>query len=316
MKQNEFFYIKEVAKHHSFSKASKALGISQPALSNYIKKVEESLGVLLFDRSISPIEITEFGKIYLQYADEVIQAGDKLNSIMSDLQNLKKGELIIGSTASFSTGYLPGPLSIFHNSYPGINLKIIEGKVSEVREQCLIGEVDMFLSDSDINDELFDKKILFDERIIMVVPRELEINEKIKDYRVPLQETVKGNLCDKKYKSLSLKVMKDQNFILLNEQQHIRHMVDRMFNNAGFHPNVVMQVPQTITGLAMSIAGVGISFVAESTIKYNNLEEHPYYYKVGGDKEAIRTMCIAYKKGKYIPNAGQKFIEILKEQLG
>ena len=196
MKQNEFFYIKEVAKHHSFSKASKALGISQPALSNYIKKVEESLGVLLFDRSISPIEITEFGKIYLQYADEVIQAGDKLNSIMSDLQNLKKGELIIGSTASFSTGYLPGPLSIFHNSYPGINLKIIEGKVSEVREQCLIGEVDMFLSDSDINDELFDKKILFDERIIMVVPRELEINEKIKDYRVPLQEIVKGNLCD------------------------------------------------------------------------------------------------------------------------
>ena len=87
MKQNEFYYIKEVAKHHSFSKASKALGISQPALSNYIKKVEESLGVLLFDRSISPIEITEFGKIYLQYADEVIYAGDKLNSIMSDLLN-------------------------------------------------------------------------------------------------------------------------------------------------------------------------------------------------------------------------------------
>ena len=110
--------------------------------------------------------------------------------------------------------------------------------------------------------------------------------------------------------------MKEQNFILLNEQQHIRHMVDRMFENAGFKPSVVMQVPQTITGLAMSMAGVGISFVAESTIKYNNLEEHPYYYKVGGDKEAIRTMCIAYKKGKYIPNAGQKFIEILKEQLG
>jgi len=62
MNNNEFTYIKEVAKQKSFSKASKALGISQPALSNYIKKLEDRTGVLLFDRSISPIEITEFGK--------------------------------------------------------------------------------------------------------------------------------------------------------------------------------------------------------------------------------------------------------------
>lgn len=60
MNNNEFTYIKEVAKQKSFSKASKALGISQPALSNYIKKLEDRMGVLLFDRSISPIEITEF----------------------------------------------------------------------------------------------------------------------------------------------------------------------------------------------------------------------------------------------------------------
>lgn len=55
MNNNEFTYIKEVAKQKSFSKASKALGISQPALSNYIKKLEDRMGVLLFDRSISPI---------------------------------------------------------------------------------------------------------------------------------------------------------------------------------------------------------------------------------------------------------------------
>lgn len=106
MKRNEFYYIKEVAKQNSFSKAAKELGISQPALSNYIKKIEESVGVLLFDRSISPIEITEFGKIYLAYANEVIQATEKMNNIMSDLQDLKRGELKIGSTACFSTGFL------------------------------------------------------------------------------------------------------------------------------------------------------------------------------------------------------------------
>mgnify|MGYP003360160948 CR=1 FL=1 len=52
MNSNEFNYIKEVATKQSFSKASKALGISQPALSNYVKKIEDRLGVPLFDRSI------------------------------------------------------------------------------------------------------------------------------------------------------------------------------------------------------------------------------------------------------------------------
>lgn len=316
MKRNEFYYIKEVAKHSSFSKAAKELGISQPALSNYIKKIEESIGVLLFDRSISPIEITEFGKIYLKYANEVIQATDRMNNIMSDLQDLKRGELKIGSTACFSTGFLPGPLSMFHNQYPGINLKIFEGRVSEISESCLRGDVDMYLTDADIDDDLFDKEILFDERIVMVVPKDMKINDKIEKYRVPVEEIVNGNLCDKKYQPLDLSVMKEQDFILLNEIQHIRQRVDQMFKNAGYKPNVIMQVPQTTTGLAMSIAGVGISFATESTIKYNNLKEHPYYYKVGSDKEAIRTMSVAYKKGKYISSAGQKFIDILKEQLG
>lgn len=316
MKNNEFYYIKEVARQRSFSKAAKILGISQPALSNYIKKIEESMGVLLFDRSISPIEITEFGKAYLSYADVVIQATDKMNNVMSDLQELKRGEIKLGSTACFSTGYLPGPISVFHDNYPGINMKVIEGEVSEVSDRCLEGDVDMYLTDADIDDELFDKEILFSERLVMAVPKSLPINEKIKEYRVPLEEIVNGNLSDTEYKSLDLGEMVEQKFILLNDNQHIRQMVDQMFKNAGFPPKVVMQVPQTTTGLAMSIVDVGISFVAESTIKYNNLREHPYYYKVGSDKETIRTMCIAYKKGKYISNAGRKFIEILKEQLG
>lgn len=314
MKKNEFDYVKEVANEQSFSKAAKKLGVSQPALSNYINKLEGRLGVLLFDRSISPIEITEFGKYYLQYADEVKEATDRLSCIISDLQEIKTGELIIGSTACFSTGYLPGPISEFNNKYPGVNIRIIEGKVSEVMGKCLQGEVDMFLSDADIDENLFDKNILFDERLIMVVPKQSSINEKIIEYRVPVEEIINGNL--KEYNNLNLKIMKDEKFILLNEDQHIRHIVDRMFETAGFKPNVVMQVPQTITGMSMSIAGIGISFVAESTIKYSNTKDHPYYYKVGKDKDAMRTMCVAYKKGKYIPTAGKKFMETLEEVLG
>ena len=58
--------LKKWRKKKAFSKASKKLGISQPALSSYINKLEKKWGILLFDRSISPIELTEFGESYLR----------------------------------------------------------------------------------------------------------------------------------------------------------------------------------------------------------------------------------------------------------
>ena len=99
--------------------------------------------------------------------------------------------------------------------------------------------------------------------------------------------------------------MKDEEFVLLNEDQHVRRMVDSIFEKAGFTPNVILQTSQTVTGLA----------ITETTIKYNNIKNHAYYYKVGSDEDAVRTMCVAYKKGKYISKACRKFIDTLKEEL-
>ncbi len=68
--------------------------------------------------------------------------------------------------------------------------------------------------------------------------------------------------------------MKDEEFVLLNEDQHVRRMVDSIFEKAGFTPNVILQTSQTVTGLAMTLANMGISFATETTIKYNNIKNH------------------------------------------
>ena len=316
MKKSEFIYVREVAKEKSFSVAAKKIGISQPALSSYINKLEKKLGVLLFDRSISPIELTEYGKSYLEYADTVMEASEKFEGIISDLSELKTGKITIGSTACFSMGYLPRAISAFHSKYEGICFNIIEGKVPEMLNKCFDGEVDMVLSDEDIVDDLFDKEVLFEERIIMSVPPMAPINETLKEYAIPAEEIINGNLNNSKYKELDISILKEENFLLLNGDQPIRFIVDDIFRKAGFQPKEIMQIPQTTTGLAMTIAGLGVSFVAESTIKYSNLEQHPVYYKVGTKESTSRKMCVAYKKNKYISKAGREFIEQLKEIFG
>lgn len=315
MKNIEFNYVKEVALEKSFSKASKKLGISQPALSNYINKLEKQLGVLLFDRSISPIEITEFGQCYLDYAEEVLAATDKFESIKSDLMNLKAGNITVGSTSCFSTTFLPMIIGEFHNRYKGIGIDIVEGKVSEIMERCFEGNIDMFFADYDIDSDLFAKEELFTEQLLMAVPIDDPINEKLKEFVIPTEEIVAGNAKSPKYKSVDISVVKDKEFILLNEDQHIRRIVDKVFQQAGINPNVTMEVPQTTTGLAFTVENVGISFVAESTIKFNNINKHPCYYKIGDSETTSRKMCIAYKMNKYISKAHRQLIQIMKDNL-
>lgn len=312
MRNTGFFYVKEIAQEKSFSKAAKKIGVSQPALSAYINKMEKKLGVRLFDRSISPIEITEFGKCYLEYAESVLCAEERFEKAVSDLSQMKKGTITLGSTACFSSSYLPKAIVNFNNKYPDINFNIIEGKVPQMQEKCLAGEVDMFLSDGNINEEIFEKEDLFHERIIMTVPENFKINEELKEYAIPVEEIIRGNLNDNKYKDVDLSYFKDEKFILLYEDQRIRKIINRVFEEYKIKPKEIMLVPQTTTGLAMTIAGMGVSFAAESAIKFSNFEKHPIYYRIGSEKTTGRSMCVVYKKGKYISKAGRIFIDELK----
>lgn len=313
MKNNDFVYLKELAKEKSFSTASKNLGISQPALSSFVSKLEKKLGIQLFDRTISPIELTEYGKYYLEYANAVLDATAQFENIVSDLSDVKKGTINIGSTACFSMGYLPRAIAEFRKEYDGIDFQITEGKVPEMLQKCFDGEVDMVMADENLITDMFDGEVLFEERILMCVPPNSPINELCKEYAIPTEEIINGNVNSSKFRDLDLHMVKDEKFVLLNGDQPIRKIVDEIFEKAEMKPQTVMVVPQTTTGFAMTIAGVGISFVAESTIKYNNFNEHPVYYRVGVKENVSRKMCIAYKKNKYITKAGRLFIEQLKQ---
>ena len=71
--QRYFKYIKTIAQYHSFSKAAQVLYISQPALSRFVKKVEEELGASLFDRETIPLGLTQAGERYLHYMEQFQQ---------------------------------------------------------------------------------------------------------------------------------------------------------------------------------------------------------------------------------------------------
>lgn len=89
-------YFTEVAKHASFTKAASTLHVSQPSLSKTIKQLERELGVPLFYRSSKELRLTDAGEAVLKNAQNVLDAFHNLKGTLSDVVELKKGEISVG----------------------------------------------------------------------------------------------------------------------------------------------------------------------------------------------------------------------------
>lgn len=311
MKNAPFLYVKTIAEEKSFSKASKRLGISQPALSSYITKLEKQLQVPLFDRSISPIQLTEIGQYYLDYANTVMSAQEQFQNIVSDLTDLSLGKIVLGSTSFFSACYLPRPTSSFLSKYPGVTLHILEAKISEIEEKCLNGEVDLFLADANLNYNLFETQPLFDERVLILIPPDSPIHNRLTPFQIPVEAVIEGRVSDSCFLDLDLKLLQKERFLLLNEEQHIRRIADALFEQSCFKPMEAMQVSQMMTSYMLTMAGIGISFITESTLKYSTLPKPAVCYRLNA-AYSTRTIAVAYKKNRYLPKACKLYIEELR----
>mgnify|MGYP001036381535 CR=1 FL=1 len=94
-------YVYEVYKEMSFSKAAKNLYISQPSLSAAIKKVEQRIGFPIFDRSSTPVQLTNLGKEYIRSIEIIMDVEGSFQNYVQDMQNMQVGSLAIGGTNLF-----------------------------------------------------------------------------------------------------------------------------------------------------------------------------------------------------------------------
>ena len=120
-------YVYEVYKERSFTKAAQNLYISQPSLSARIKKIEEIIGEPLFDRSTTPLQLTEVGKVYIEAAEEITQIEQRVENYINDLAGLKTGNLAVGASTLFAAYVVPSLITQFNQKFPDVHIQLIEG---------------------------------------------------------------------------------------------------------------------------------------------------------------------------------------------
>ena len=142
MELRQFTYVNQVAECGSFTKAAAKLFISQPALSNYISKVEEDLGVKLFDRSATPLKLTYAGEQYLKRAKVILGQMEDMNRELRDITHNMAGRLRIGFPSERIVYMLPLILKPLKDRYPGIDVEVSTGPGNHLIVDLKAGNVD------------------------------------------------------------------------------------------------------------------------------------------------------------------------------
>lgn len=157
-------YVLSVYKFGHFAKAAEACNVTQPTLSMQISKLEEELGVVIFDRSKKPILLTEVGKKLIEQIQTVLYEARKIESIVQeDKEGDKTGELILGVIPTVAPYLLPKLLPVLEKKFPSIDLKIMEMQTQSIIDALETDEIDVGVLAIPIEKPKFHEKILYYE---------------------------------------------------------------------------------------------------------------------------------------------------------
>jgi DNA-binding transcriptional LysR family regulator len=238
-------YVLEVAEQQSFSKAAEKLYIAQPSLSQYVKNIEEQLGVKLFDRNASPIRLTPAGEVYVNTAYDILNRWNQLDMQLTDITNLKRGRIVLGVSPFRSSFMMADTIAHFKKNYPHIDIYFVEGTISELEELMAKGRADMFVTTKPYEELLYDSVYICKENLLLALPPQHRVIEKI---------------AGKGTESVDLRLFKNEPFVLLSQNQRLYNNSIRLCGNAGFEPQVSIQSRSIETVVAMVLAGLGCTF--------------------------------------------------------
>lgn len=307
-------YVYEVYKERSFTKAAQNLYISQPSLSARIKKIEEIIGEPLFDRSTTPLQLTEVGKVYIEAAEEITQIEQRVENYINDLAGLKTGNLAVGASTLFATYVVPSLITQFNQKFPDVHIQLIEGNTGELEEMLGSNALDFVIDNYHYDSILYNKELYCEENILLAVPKHFAVNEELGMYQLSYKNIKNKNYLSRKYPAVPLGRFADLPFIMLTQGNDTRTRGDRLCRNVGFKPNIVLEFNQQSTAYMASSTQLGATFISDILVSQLPTFENLVYYKLDGE-EAKRKVFFYYKTHKYKTRVMEEFIRMMHEQI-
>lgn len=300
-------YVLAIVREGGFSKAAEKLYVSQPSLSATIKRIEDKLSSPIFDRTTTPVSLTELGREYVRCAVEIEQREKDFELYATERTNLTAGEIKIGASSLFSSFLLPAMIEEFNKEYPFVTVKIFENNTKNLLRELADGSLDIVIDNAVINAENISSSVYSDETILLCVPNTFELNDALLCHSFSAEDVREGRHLLAEH-DVSLKEFSDLPFILLNTENDTGKRALRLFKKHELTPNVLFRLDQQITSYNIASSGMGVCFVSDILVK-NVFSSHSVRFFKLNDPEINRKVYIYRKSNRYFSRACQKFVE-------
>ncbi len=293
----EYTYILAIINYGSFSKAAKALYISQPSLSIYIKNLEKRLNITFFeDRKLT---LTQEGKVYIDYAKKIVQLNIDLQDQLNNMAKYKNSLVRIGITATRGSYILPKLFPLLQKEHPEIQIKITEDISEELENMVLGGELDFIMVNYPFKEHALKFIKLYDEEIVVAVSKDNPIIKKA----IPREDT--------RHLWIDIRDMKEEPFILLKRGQKMRQIADSVFQEAGYLPHIILETGNAVTAFHLSCTGIGSTILIDTFINSEENIALPAFLSIGTPR-LNRELVLAFAPNRRISSAAGAVINTIQ----
>lgn len=262
--QDILYYIDAILKYSNYGKAAKSLYISQPYLTQVIKRVENELNCELITRNKLPYRLTEQGKIYYQYLTSLENNYAKLLREISDVSDIDKTIIKIGILTSLGTYLLPLFLPDFLTLHPDCRIELAEDFPEKNEKLIQNNELDFWIGQNSRNISPYLNSVSWGRhRYRAVIPRCSDL------YQEDTAVIAEG--------SIDMSKILCQKLVLTSKGSAIRKQIDQLLNLYKVEPRIIMESTEINTILKLATGNLGITFIPESVYVKENPSEYNIY---------------------------------------
>ncbi len=240
MEWQQLEHFRAVARAEHFTRAAERLAVSQPALSRSIAKLEEELGVRLFDRLGRSIRLNEFGRILLERADRAFAEIENGVQAIRQMNDPLTGTVSLAFLLSLGLNILPEIIGKFNRAYPNVEFRLFQNATPSILKLLTGGEVELCLTGAANDQPGVAWRKLIDEELFAYLPAAHHLASRA---------------------ALRLDELAAEPFISFKRGYGMRELTERFCHEAGFAPRIAFEGDDVATVVGLVSSGLGVSLI-------------------------------------------------------
>lgn len=282
----------EIVRLKSFSKAAQTCYRTQPAISAQVRQLEQELRADLFERFGSKISLTTAGRIFAEYAEQMLDLRRRVQDAIAELEANPRGELVIAANEATCIYVLPKVFSEYRRLFPAVQLQVLRSYGSRVVEAVMENSADFGLTQLPVEEKRLQVVSVHRDEIRLIVPV--------------------GHALAQRQSVLPHEIV--ESFMILPKYGKTRTRLNEWLEPVEDDVRISMELDSSEMMKHFVIAGLGVSFVALSNcreeIAAGKLQAVPL-----APEPMIRRLGLVYRKDKALSKAALGFIETVSRHL-